>query len=242
MCGLSLAWVTSENSTSSSNADILSRSSSPWLDPLFSATVSGVRCWLLLSVFPRQLSSADSPLCCPVANCSQLLFSNSLLASRYHFRIRRDFRSKNPLSGFAPKQTKVSSAWRATHIVLHKDCNILTSPTPPDIAVCRSRSPGLLNRRPRGPLRWVLFSLPQLVSNSSDLQVTDFLSTPSYIIVQRPLLLVGVIIALIQPIHGQGYNSDIPRRDAPVIYIGAFPILPGRRSIYNTLPLDGLVS
>ena len=68
-------------------------------------------------------------------------------------------------------------------------------------------------------------------------KLTDFLSTPSYIIVQRPLLLVGVTIALIQPIHGQGYNPDISWPDAPVIYIGAYPILtarPGRRSIYNT--------
>ena len=67
-------------------------------------------------------------------------------------------------------------------------------------------------------------------------KLTDFLSSPSYKIVQRPLLLVGVKIALIQPIHGQGYNSDIPRPGAPVIYIGAFPILtarPGRKSIYN---------
>ena len=67
-------------------------------------------------------------------------------------------------------------------------------------------------------------------------KLTDFLFSPSYIIVPRPLLLVGITIALIQPIHGQGYNSDIPRPDAPVIYIGAFPILtaqPGRRSIYN---------
>ena len=65
---------------------------------------------------------------------------------------------------------------------------------------------------------------------------SNFLSSPSYIIVQRPLLLVGVTIVLIQPIHGQGYNPDIPRPDAPVIYVGAFPILiarPGRRSIYN---------
>ena len=53
MCGLSLAWVTSENSTSTSNADILSRSSS--LDPILSPTVSGVQCWLPLSVVPRQL-------------------------------------------------------------------------------------------------------------------------------------------------------------------------------------------
>ena len=75
------------------------------------------------------------------------------------------------------------------------------------------------------------FSLTGLVS-----KLSDFLSSPSYIIVQRHLLLVGVTIALIQHIHGQGYNSDIPRPDAPVIYIGAFPILtawPGRRSIYN---------
>ena len=68
-------------------------------------------------------------------------------------------------------------------------------------------------------------------------KLTNFLSSPSYIIVQHPLLLVGITIALIQPIHGQGYNSDIPRPDAPVIYIGAFPILTawlGRRSIYNS--------
>ena len=68
---------------------------------------------------------------------------------------------------------------------LNKDCNISTSPAPPDIAVCLSRSPGLLNRgpgaqfvltarsrtllqvlncncsigSPDGPLCWVLFSL-----------------------------------------------------------------------------------
>ena len=67
-------------------------------------------------------------------------------------------------------------------------------------------------------------------------KLTDFLSSLSYIIVQRSLLFVGVTIALIQPIHGQGYNSDIPRPDAPVIYIGAFPILTarlGRKPIYN---------
>ena len=79
MCGLSLAWVTSENSTSTSNADILSRSSS--LDPILSPTVSGVRCWLPLSVVPRQPSAArlsavqpptalcwvasSTPACCP---------------------------------------------------------------------------------------------------------------------------------------------------------------------------------
>ena len=107
-------------------------------------------------------------------------------------------------------------------------------------ALCLSRSPGLLNRRPRGPLCWVQafstaschqrvsehhwgsrgplrpgvafpttsylqlvwsptqsgaprapftgqwLSLPQLVSDFSGSQLTDFLSSPSYIIVQSP--------------------------------------------------------
>ena len=66
-----------------------------------------------------------------------------------------------------------------------QNCNILTSPTPPDLAVCRSRSPGLFNRGPGGPasLRHVLIpgSSHQLVS-----KLTDFLCSPSYIIVQSP--------------------------------------------------------
>ena len=53
-----------------------------------------------------------------------------------------------------------------------------------------------------------------------------------------PTFLWSSLIAFIQPIHGQGYNSDIPQPDALVIYIGAFSILtaqPGRRSIYNKI-------
>ena len=127
MCGLSLAWVTNENSTSNSNADILSRSSSPWLDPLFSPTVSGVRCWLPLSVVPRQLSLLSSHQLLLSGSRRQLPASSfvqpTLIRVPYHFQIRRDFRSKNPLSGFAPKQTKESSAlaghpYSATHILL----------------------------------------------------------------------------------------------------------------------------
>ena len=92
-----------------------------------------------------------------------------------------------------------------------EDCNILTSPAPPDIAVCRSRSPdaqpearglsfllvfstttyhqlvsnslGVLEPPSAG--RWL--SLPHLDSNFSGLQLTDFLSSPSYIIVQSPI-------------------------------------------------------
>ena len=69
-------------------------------------------------------------------------------------------------------------------------------------------------------------------------KLPDYLSSLSYITVLCPFLPVGITKALIQPIHGQGYNSDIPWPDAPVIYIGAFPILttqPGRRSIYNSM-------
>ena len=111
------------------------------------------------------------------------------------------------------------------------NCNILA------ITAFLSRSPGLLNRGPGGPFCWVLvFSSASCHWRVWSPKLTDFLSLLSYIIVQRPLLLVGVTIALIQPIHGHCYNSDIPRPDAPVIYTGAFPILiawPGRRSIYN---------
>ena len=46
-------------------------------------------------------------------------------------------------------------------------------------------SPKLLGA-PRAPSAGWWLSLPHLVSNSSDLQLPDFLSTPSYIIVQSP--------------------------------------------------------
>ena len=104
--GLTLAWITSENSTKQLECR--------HLDSIFFAGP-----YLMLPRLSTTVSGVDCPCPCPVANCCQLLFpTNSLLASRYLFRPRRDFKSKNPLSGFAPKQTKESSAWRATHIVL----------------------------------------------------------------------------------------------------------------------------
>ena len=114
--------VTSENSTKQLECRlILTQSSS--LDPIFSATVSGVD-----RICPCPWFHANSRVPHPAANCLcpwfhanrlSAPFSNPLsFASPYHFRIWRDFRSKNPLSGFAPKQTKESSAWRATYIVL----------------------------------------------------------------------------------------------------------------------------
>ena len=151
MCRLSLAWVTSENST------MLLESDSSWLTlagpypmlPLLSAPVSGVDSPVRSST---PTSAVRLPRC-PATNCPLSVASStalsalqpptalsglqpptaSLLSSRqlpsagsrrqlpfaspYHFRIRRDFMSKNPLSGFAPKQTRL--LWRPTHIVLH---------------------------------------------------------------------------------------------------------------------------
>ena len=84
------------------------------------------------------------------------------------------------------------------------------------------------------------FSLPHIISNWSDLQ-TDWISCAlSYMIVQRPPSSCGRHnFPLIQPVHGRGYNSDIPRPDAPTIFTSAFPILtawPGGSSIYNSYP------
>ena len=120
MCGLTLAWVTSENSTKQLECrPLLTQSSS--LDPILSPTVSGVNC---ICPWFHANSPADSPLCCPVANCLSAPLSSQLpFASPYHFRIRRDFRSKNPLSGFAPKQRN-PLLWRATHIVLQRQLNL----------------------------------------------------------------------------------------------------------------------
>ena len=92
----------------------------------------------------------------------------------------------------------------------------------------------------RGPsLSECWFSLPQLSPTRLVSKLTDFLSSPSYIIVCRPPSSCGRHnFAFIQPVHGQGYNIlIIPRPDVPVIYTGAFLILTaraGRRSIYNT--------
>ena len=75
-----------------------------------------------LSAVQPQLPSAGSRRPLPPAVQRQLSSAGSRrqlpFASPYHFRIRRDFMSKNPLSGFAPKQTRL--LWRPTHIVLQR--------------------------------------------------------------------------------------------------------------------------
>ena len=69
------------------------------------------------------------------------------------------------------------------------------------------------------------------------LSPTDWISCAlSYIIVHAHLLLVGVRNCTYSTHPRSRLHSAIHRADAPVIYIGAFPILtarPGRRSIFN---------
>ena len=102
ICRLTLAWISSETSTKLLGMPTyLDRSSS-----------------LLWS-----LSHAHSSLCCPVSTGhsrhpsptapSEFLCPTLWLAFPSYFRSRRDRGS-----GFAPKQTKESSAWRTTYIVL----------------------------------------------------------------------------------------------------------------------------
>ena len=75
-------------------------------------SVSGVDC---PSVDPRQLPLLVSCDQLPTAGLHWVASSTLVRGSPYHFRIRRDFMSKNPLSGFAPKQTRL--LWRPTPIV-----------------------------------------------------------------------------------------------------------------------------
>ena len=100
-------------------ASLLSSHQLPAASPLCCPTANSL---LLASL----LSSRQLPLCCPAANCLSAGSRCQLpFASPYHFRIRRDFMSKNPLSGFAPKQTRLP--WRPTHIVLHTHAELYST-------------------------------------------------------------------------------------------------------------------
>ena len=103
--------------------------------------------------------------------------------------------------------------------------------------ISHSSNPQLLNRGMGPTLLGAGFLYRILTPIGLVYKLTDFLSSPSYIIVPPPPSCGRHNLAVIQPVHGQGYNIlIIPRPDAPVIYTGAFPILTarlGRRSIYN---------
>ena len=104
MCRLTLVWILAKLLQSYWNAD------SSWLvfphcsGPHLTRLVSLLRCRLVTRVTLRQLLPR-APL------------SNSLLAFPYPLPVTPRSQVQNSLSGFAPKQTKESSAWRTTYIV-----------------------------------------------------------------------------------------------------------------------------
>ena len=104
---LTLAWISSETSTKQLECRlILTRSS-------FTGR------WTLSHADWPLCSGVDCPYPCPVANCLlELFFQLTLFSRPLPLPVTARFQVQNPLSGFAPKQTKESSAWRATYIVL----------------------------------------------------------------------------------------------------------------------------
>ena len=77
--GLTLAWITSENSTKQ-------------LECRHLVSIFFAGPYLMLPHLSARVSTVDRLCPCPVANSH--FEPNSLLASRYHFRSRRDFKSK----------------------------------------------------------------------------------------------------------------------------------------------------
>ena len=115
MCSLTLAWVSSEISTKLLGMPThLDRSS---------LTAAGLSLSLSLMRLVSQMSGVDSqpPLC---VSRRQLTFPGSFFQLSDWRSLptsgRVEILSPNPLSGFAPKQTKESSAWRTTYIVLQR--------------------------------------------------------------------------------------------------------------------------
>ena len=109
-------------------------------NPLLFASLLSSRQTALFSLQPPTALSALQPPIPSAGSRRQLSF-----ASPYHFRIRRDFMSMNPLSGFAPKQTRL--LWRPTHIVLHFQRASEVNVYPRPCKVCLW--PGVeFNRRP----------------------------------------------------------------------------------------------
>ena len=107
MCRLTLAWISSEISTKLQGMPT-------HLDRSFRTALDSLSCRLVTSAVRYRLATCVSR--------PQLLlpspFVQFLTRSLTHFRSRRD-RGLRPLFGFAPKQTKGSSAWQTTYIVLH---------------------------------------------------------------------------------------------------------------------------
>ena len=106
MCRLTLAWVSSENSTTLLECQLILTRLPSLPGPHLIQLVSLLRCRLVTRVTLRQLPTYQS-------FCLTLW-----LAFPYPFPVMSRSQIQNPLSGFAPKQTRESSAWRTSYIVL----------------------------------------------------------------------------------------------------------------------------
>ena len=102
----------------------------------------------------------------------------------------------------------LSERFVCERVLEKQNCNILTL-TLLAITAFLSRFPGLLNRRPGGPLCWLY--LLHLVTNGSGLQTAWLPVFTELYNSSTPTFLCTSQIALIQTIHGQGYNILIDR-------------------------------
>ena len=107
ICRLTLAWISSEISTKLLvMPTYLDWSSLTGLHPLSCRLIS-------------LLSGVDWPLASPFVNCLlRVPLSNTYDMCSLHTSGHVKISGSNPLSGFALKQTKGSSTWRTTYIVL----------------------------------------------------------------------------------------------------------------------------
>ena len=128
----------------------------------------------------------------------------------------------------------VRGSWRPNRTAAYWPPTLLA------ITAFLSRSLGVLKRGPGGPASLGAGFLYRILSPTHLIpNWLNFLCAELYNSSRPPTSCGRHSFAVIQPVHGQGYNPDIPRPDALVIYTGAFPILtarPGRRSIYKMYP------
>ena len=106
MCRLTLAWVTSENSTTLLECRLIFPHCR-WTSSHANWSLSSGVDWSLSSPF------ANFPLLSPFVSLSDW---RSLPTSGH-----AEISSPKPFSGFAPKQTKELSAWWTTYIVLQAE-------------------------------------------------------------------------------------------------------------------------
>ena len=137
---------------------------------------------------------------------------------------RTHFFRKIYLSHFIRKGYESVIVWEVSWR-LNKDCNILTPSSSGYSSTSFSSCGAAQLGTPRVPLSaWSgshCFELQPLTPNS-DLQLTDFLSHPGYIIVCRPPASCGVTIRTQFNLSTVKVIPWYLRPDAPVIYTGAF--------------------